>query len=295
MNQRLPHFKPAEHPPALQLTQRDGRLMETIYHYEGVLSADQIERLFFTSHRRMQARLSTLYHNRYVDRTNLQEQSALGFVAYFLAEKGIAYLCGLWGISPKELNPREKGERMSLVRHDVRLNEVRMAVMDALRQLPQSELKVWVNSRSFYADNDTIWYLDGKQRKHKRAIRPDAYFYVVSPGVETARHSHFLLELDMRTEHNARFVDEKIRPGLAYFESEAYRNRFGVNAGRYLVVTTGETRLKNMKQQAETVGKAAERFYFTTFEAATANGAFFTQPIWWRPTHDTPVALFSGV
>ena len=37
----------------------------------------------------------------------------------------------------------------------------------------------------------------------------------------------YLLEIDRSTEDNPRFLREKILPGLAYIQSQAYEERFG--------------------------------------------------------------------
>ncbi|MCZ7538791.1 MAG: replication-relaxation family protein [Anaerolineae bacterium] len=288
---RLPHFERATEPPTMVFTPRDKDILEAIYHHEGVLADYQIERLFFDSTRRMKARMSLLYHNGYVNRLSRQQRNSYGFMAYFLDEKGIDYLASVRGVLPKDLRARAKDERTSLIRHDVKLNDVRIAVMAALENLPDVEVVEWVNSRTFWADHDTVTYQDKDGKRLRRNIRPDAYFYIVLEG---RRQRRMLLELDMRTEHNKRFVDEKIRPGLAYIASEAYKDRFGANAGQWLVVTTGEERLANMKRHAEQVGNAARAFYFTTFDEATSPGAFFTQPIWQRATIEEPVALFDS-
>ncbi len=57
-------------------------------------------------------------------------------------------------------------------------------------------------------------------------------------------HIRYLLEIDRSTEDNPRFFREKILPGLAYIKTKAYEERFGHRSGRWLVVTTGEKRLR---------------------------------------------------
>ncbi len=291
-SKRLPYYERAQVPPPVELTTRDKQIFETIYQYEGVLADYQLERLFFHSHRRMQGRMSLLFHAGYLNRFTRQQQAMYGFMAYFLDEKALNYLAAAQGVERKALQARGRDERTALIPHDVKLNDVRITIMQALQHLPQVQFVTWINSRTFWAQHDTVEYTDTNQRKRKRYIRPDGYFHVMSPGVESPRHSRFLLELDMRTEHNARFVVEKVLPGLAYIRSEVYRERFGANAGRWLVVTTGERRLANMIVAAEKVGRVAKAFYFTTFDLATMPGAFFTQPIWYRPTFIEPTALF---
>lgn len=290
---RLPHYGRAADPPPMGFTPRDKQIIETIYQCEGVLADYQLMTLFFESERRMKARMSLLYQNRYVDRLTRQQQNSYGFMAYFLDELGIDYLCNHYGITPEELRPRSKEERTSLIRHDVVLNDVHIAVLKALALLPQARLAQTISSRAFWADHDRIEFKDGKGAKKQRNIIPDRFYHIVSSREEKDRHSRLLIEVDLRTEDNPRFVEEKVRPGLAYINSPQYKERFGANSGRWLVITTGKTRLRNMKLAAEKVGEAARAFYFTTFEQATTPGAFFTQAIWARPTHEYEVALFS--
>jgi hypothetical protein len=290
---RLPHYQRAEEPPPMVFTPRDREVLEAIYQCEGVLADYQLARLFFHSMRRMKARMSLLYHNGYVDRFTRQQRNSYSFMAYFLGEQGVDYLASMRGILPDELNARARDERTSLIRHDVRLNDVRIAVMEAVEGLAGASLVEWVNSRMFWKDSDQIEYTDRRGKQRMRLLRPDGYFHV---QLGERRHRRMLLELDMRTEHNKRFVDEKVLPGIAYIESDSYRERFGVNAGNWLVVTTGEQRVEHMVRQAEAIEdeklrRQAKTFYYTTFEAATAPGAFFTKPIWRQVGGETPTAL----
>jgi len=99
----------------------------------------------------------------------------------------------------------------------------------------------------------------------------------------------YLLEIDRSTEDNPRFFREKILPGMAYLNSEAYGDRFGHRSGRWLVVTTGERRLRNMlsqARQAETKGL----FYFTTYDKLNSVTILHT-PIWKRADRKELVPL----
>ena len=101
-----------------------------------------------------------------------------------------------------------------------------------------------------------------------------------------------MLELDRATEDNPRFAREKVRPGLAYLRSKAYKDRFGFQTGRWLVVTTGERRMQNMKHQAElAIGTDARVFYFTTYGQIRPD-TLLTAPIWYRGGDDHPCPLF---
>ena len=66
-------------------------------------------------------------------------------------------------------------------------------------------------------------------------------------------------------------------------KSAAYARRFGTRHGRYLVVTSGERRLLNMKAQAERNGGKG-LFYFATF-ADLSNVSILTDPVWLLAGH----------
>ena len=82
----------------------------------------------------------------------------------------------------------------------------------------------------------------------------------------------------MGSEDNPRFAREKVRPGVAYLNSKQYLERFGQQYGRYLVVTSGERRMRNMKVQAERNG-GKNLFYFSTF-GDIRSGTILTEPVW---------------
>ena len=122
-------------------------------------------------------------------------------------------------------------------------------------------------------------------RTRKRNIRPDGYFLLSTPK----HFLRYLLEIDRSTEDNPRILREKIIPGLAYIKTKAYEERFGHRSGRWLVVTTGEKRLKNMLRQARR-GKAKGLFYFTTYDQLNAATILHT-PIWQRADRNEKVPL----
>jgi len=99
----------------------------------------------------------------------------------------------------------------------------------------------------------------------------------------------FLPEIDMGSEDNPRFAREKVSPGIAYIGSEQFAKRFGLRHGRYLVVSTGRRRIRNMKAQAERSGGKG-LFYFSTFDKVTPESVL-TEPIWMLAGHQEPRSI----
>ena len=96
----------------------------------------------------------------------------------------------------------------------------------------------------------------------------------------------------MSTHDNPSFGREKAIPGVAYIKSAAYKNRFGYNSGRWLIITTGKVRMKNLIQQTiQSAVSGSKAFLFTTFEQLAGKNAL-TEPIWTQPGNEQSLALF---
>jgi hypothetical protein len=270
----------------MRFTKRDGLILETIHAFDGMMGEYQIRCLFFRGERRAKERLSMLFHNGYLARPDRRRRASISCMVYWLAKRGAEYVAGLSGEDFSEFKYREKPTWLR-VEHDLAVNDFRLDVMEACELSPLLELEEWIPQGEFWAYPDTIEYKGNKGRTVKRRIRPDAFFSIRRTGY---RHL-LLLEIDMATEDNPRFAREKVRPGVAYLQSKAYKRRFGGRSGRWLVVTTGERRMKNMKRQTETTaGRNAGLFYFTTFDRVKPE-TLFVAPVWLRGGEDGSSAL----
>ena len=82
----------------------------------------------------------------------------------------------------------------------------------------------------------------------------------------------------------------KVRAYIAYFTPQSpdqlsvYAQRFGTSKVRILTVTTGQTRLENLKRITEQAGGRG-RFWFTTFDQVTPK-TVLTKPIWHKAGQD---------
>ena len=136
--------------------------------------------------------------------------------------------------------------------------------MAACETSPELTLRRWIPESEFRMNPDKITYKTTDGITKKRYLQPDGLFIIRrsplhQPGL--TEDYAFLLEIDMATEDNPRFAREKVQPGVAYLNSQSYKQRFGIDYGRWLVVTTGDVRLDNMKAQTELVGGSG-LFYF---------------------------------
>jgi hypothetical protein len=281
MAKRLPRYGRVSNPPAFRLTERDKRIIEAVHAYDGLLSFSQIRRLFFNGKSQAELRLRFLYQHKFLNRLGKKERLRAPEMVYWLDQQGAGYVASLEGIPLSEFSWR-KEPRWFQIEHDILVNDFRLDLEQACQSNQNVDLESWLPESEFWAYPDRIEYTHNNKTM-KRYIRPDGYFMLA-----TEKHLiRYLLEIDRSTEDNPRFFREKILPGLAYIKSQAYQERFGHRSGRWLVVTTGERRMKNMLRQAKKA-EAKGVFYFTTFDQVNVETILFS-PIWRR--EDRPEAV----
>lgn len=226
--------------------------------------------------------MQALFNHGYVQMPEEEDAYRVPFgeVIYWLDKKGAELVAGLRGETLAHFPWRRK-PRWSMVTHDLLVNDVRIAVQETCEKAPNLKLSEWVTDSTFRADPDAVSIRTRTLRSKTRQVIPDAFFTIerLTRGEERKREKFsFLLEVDMATESNSRFAQEKVKAGRAYLGSSAYKKRFGVSYGRYLIVTTGEKRLSYLKRTAERAG-GEKLFYFTTFEELNAESVLFGK-IW---------------
>lgn len=280
---KLPRYGRIKFPPKMELTERDKRILEAVYAYDGILSFSQVQRLFFTGKSQAELRLKLLYQHGYLNRLDRDQRRRLPEMIYWLDKKGAELVASLDGTPPNEFTWR-KEPRWFQVEHDLAVNDFRIDLEQACREHPDVQLESWTLESEFWAYPDKIKY-KFQEKEMERYIRPDGFFVLTTPE-HTIR---YLLEIDRSTEDNPRFLREKVLPGLAYVKSQAYGQRFGHRSGRWLVVTTSQRRLENMLKQARN-GEAKGFFYFTTFSHVKPE-TLLQSPIWRRPDRDDLVPL----
>jgi hypothetical protein len=280
---RLPKYGRVPNPPAMRLTARDKGILEAVYAYDGLLSFSQIQRLFFSGESQAEERLKLLYQHRYLNRPEMDQRRRLPEMVYWLDRRGAELVASLNGVGLNELAWRQE-PRWFQVEHDLAVTDFRLDLTESCRKEPELELETWIPESEFWAWPDTVSY-SYANRQVTRRVRPDGFFILSTDDLRI----RYLLEIDRSTEDNPRFLREKILPGLAYLKTEAYAKRFGHRSGRWLVVTTGERRLRNMLLQAKH-GQAAGLFYFTTYDQITVD-TLLHSPIWRRADRDDAVPL----
>ena len=161
-------------------------------------------------------------------------------------------------------------------------------------------LEEWQHEGIFRADTDVIVIRtkdkQGLIKERNKGVCPDGYFVIVDEQRlyrgQPARARH-LMEIDSANHSNPKFGRDKVAPGVAYIKSQAYKERFGANAGRWLVLTSGLQRMRNLMQQTwRTAGDSSGLFYFTTEHLFFNAGNVLTDPIWLQVGETRTASLF---
>ena len=301
---------------------RDGHLLLMIFAYDGFLAFRHLKQVFWpgATDRAAQRRLAKLVKNAYLDKPTPQQRRTqpIPEPIYWLGWKGILWVAAQMGVVVEP--PANEGEnqmrklarrlrdqgirwlrepRWIQISHDLAIVEIRIAVERAVEGVPGLGLEMWLHESEFRSDGDTVKYRitdrDNKVGWVEKRVYPDSFFVIedrhrAAQG-ELAR-ARLLLEVDNATHPNNRFGQQKVAPGLAYIRSPEYAARFGSNTGRWLVVTTGQRRMRNlMRQTHQVAGTGAGVFLFTTFDQLET-GNVLTDPVWWQVGRKEPIPLF---
>jgi hypothetical protein len=208
---------------------------------------------------------------------------------YWLGKEGASYVAGLSGQRLNEFKYRKEPKWFTLD-HDIAINDFRLAVTNSCEMSPELNLDRWIPDGEFWANPDKVDFKLPSGKRRKRLIRPDGFFSINTHGYR----NNFLLEIDMATEDNSRFIRQKVLPGIAYLKSKVFRERFGDDPGQWLVVTTGQKRLENLLAQTRNaLGNQASLFYFSTFHEIQPD-IVLNKPIWKRADRGTLLPLFTS-
>ena len=268
-------------------TVRDFQCLELIHAFDGMMSLKQIWRRFYPgrSESAPRNRLKRLCDAGYLTMPVNHDQLRWvppGEVVYWLDTAGATLLAGRQGVEYKDFRWQRSG-RWSKIAHDLRVNDFRLNAIEAGELNSELALREWVPESDFLIHKDAIAYKTPQGHAATRIMQPDGFFLVQKPSRrypgKWASYA-FLLEVDNSTESNVRFGRDKVPPGVAYLQSDLYAQRFGIEYGRFAVVTVSQERMLNIKEQAERFG-GGDLFYFTTFAHLSAQ-RIFSEPIWWR-------------
>lgn len=308
----------------MRFQDRDREILRFVSDNDGVVAVDQLHRKFWREKtlRAVQKRLQKLCAADFLARPTLQDYrtNPIPKSIVWLGWRGILSLAEESGVvvdppkNPAVENQLKLFERelrkqgicwvrqpsWGKLSHDLKVIDFRLTMEEAVSKMNWLHLVDWVSESTFRSDMDQVTFArpnkDGVLEAAKRGVVPDGYF-VIADDKRRSRGEPFmaryLLELDMANHSTPSFGRDKVLPYAAYIKSPQYLARTGSNAGRWLIVTTGERRLKNLMSQTKRILGTTKLFYFTTFESFHG-GNLLRDPVWQRLDRKESQALLSG-
>lgn len=289
---RLPimtRAKPGQLPP-FRLTPRDLEIVKAVWQHRALTTA-QVERLFFRPmvdsrpNPRCQHRLKLLFHHGYLARYEQPQLLSEGRqpLIYQLDRKGADMLMAELSLEPQELDWRPDQNEVSpfFARHLLATNDVRIAMTQAAADRGWT-IESWIDDKSLRSREmkDYVTVARAKGRRRRTAIVPDGYCALFDGKY---RYHHFF-EIDRATTTGQSTVsgrrswELKVQAYLSYWKTGLYQKRYKTKSYRVLTVTTGPTRLENLKRITEDAG-GGSLFWFTTFDEARRE-TILGEPIW---------------
>lgn len=271
----------------MRLQPRDVQIIDAV-HKLRVLSTEQIAALYFPSESgdvssACRTRLRLLVRAGLLERAEQEQVRTEGRrpYLYMLTSDGAQLLIDELGLDEEDIDwkPSYNSVRWPFLRHQLAINQAYVAFRlgaDALGW----KLEHWTDDRILRKLHVERVYVP--EASTEVAIVPDAY--LILSGPTGSPRLQFFLEIDRATlsvaatSHRVKSWQDKIRGYQAYFGSEAIVERYGTRRIRVLIVTTGETRCRNLKRATEAVG-GRSRYWFTT-DGQISPAEVLQAPIW---------------
>jgi len=216
------------------------------------------------------------------------ELSVVTEIVYWLDEKGAAAVAAAQGTDPAEFSWQD-GLNWPLLAHNLKINRFHIDIIQACETSPTMTLQRWVTAREFWAYPDSMPSTIRSQKIGGPGIRPDGFFQLRRDLPDRTDEFAFVLEIDTPTGNSSPLDSGENLPGMAYLRSKSYQQRFGIRYGRWLVVSTDQSRVNQLRDRAHRAdGKGL--FYFATRDAVKPE-TVLTDPIWWVDNADEPICL----
>ena len=275
---------------ALVLQPRDVELLCDLFR-QGVMSRGQIQALHsFGSTPRCNFRLRQLYDAGFVSRHVLPgvpiKQSTGVQVLYSLGKAAIPVVALHLGREESEVRRAYRRTQTPLfVQHMLGIGDLRVAFHQAATE-GDTNIERWLcedESRHAFEVRapGSAW--------RKEVFKPDAFVRLRRLLFTAFDERCFFIEADLGTTSQEKMCNKR-RIHQLYLDTGLFREVYGSQSFRTLVVTTSQRRLEHLLALMEEQG--SDLFWFSTFEAVREHGVL--APIWRVPFHEGEVSLWEA-
>lgn len=267
----------------MRLEERDEELLCDLF-WQRAMSRSQLQALYFGSVGRCNARLRLLFDHHFVTRYYLPAAPFGAQAVYGLGRAGAPIVARRLEMELLEVKRVVKHSHTpTFLEHTLAIVDVRLALQRAIEGREDVEIERWLAEPLCRHEYD-IRSTQGAGRWQKEVFKPDGFvrFY----HRPSQRDVNYFLEVDLGHTSSRQFAG-KIMMHRRYKESGLFRELYGGESFRTLVVTTGPRRVGNLVELAQEQG--SDRFWFTTFAQLEEHGPLGA--IWRVPFQEQLVSL----
>lgn len=259
----------------LRLEERDEQILSDLFLHR-LMSRGQIERSYFSSTVRCNARLRQLFDYKFVAR-HYPPYAPFGAQAIYSVGKEALPLVArrLEMELPEVARYYRRTKTPTFIEHTLAVVDIWMKFREAVAAQPNLELDLWLAELQCRHEWD-IRASGGAWRKE--SFKPDGFFRLARPD---GTFFSFFIEADLGHTSARQFVG-KLQTHARYLESRLFAETYGCDWFRTLVVTTGQRRLANLRALAAEHKNAL--FWFSTFDLM---GSPFER-VWSKPEVSEP-------
>lgn len=269
----------------LRLESRDQELLEALFLHQ-LMSRGQIQTLYFGSVVRCNVRLRQLFDHGYVSRYYLPA-APFGAQAIYSVGKAALPLVAEWlEMEMAEVGRHYRRSRTpTFIEHTLEIVNLMLAFRRAALESPELVIERWVSE--LLCRHEYEIQPDGSSRWTKDVFKPDAFVRLTTSNRDWSWN--YFIEVDLGHTSSRQFLG-KLAAHQRYLESGLFREIFGCDQFKTLVVTTTSKRAENLRVLVQ--AQQSDLFWFTTFDAIKQDGVLGR--IWHTPRADALVRLWNA-
>lgn len=273
-------FKPQRN-VGMRLEERDEQILSDLFLHR-LMARGQIEQVYFSSTVRCNARLRLLFDHKFVMR-HFPPAAPFGAQAIYSIGKAALPIVSrrLEMDLPEVTRYFRRTQTPTFIEHTLSVVDIWIKIRSATDASEEVKLDLWLAEMQCRHTWD-ICAEGGKW--HTESFKPDAFFRLRQENAGEFRN--FFVESDLGHTSAKQFTGKLLTHQL-YLESGLFEQIFGANSFHTLVVTTGERRLKNLKELA--IQENSQLFWFTTFDRI--NNATILNPVRDKPEQTLDVLV----
>jgi len=264
----------------MRIEERDEQLLRDLFLHR-LMSRRQIEKSYFSSTVRANARLRLLFDHGFVLR-HYPPYAPFGAQAIYSVGKAALPLVSRRLELPLDEVKRfyQRTRTPTFIEHTLAIVDVWLAFREAQRKGSGWSIECWLAEMQCRHEWD-IRASGGKW--HKETFKPDAFVRLETP----AGYHCFFIEVDLGHTSGRQFGG-KLLTHRRYLESGLFPQTYGGETFRTLVFTTGARRLGNLRALAEE--QKSDLFWFATLEDGQCR---LTEAVWAVPFQSHAQALLA--